>query len=65
MCWDDSLVAVGTEVGSIELYSVKKILIRAEQAQREQKNDQAQDHGAHGQNGTQAHQSQSNGASSS
>ena len=55
MCWDDSLVAVDTEVGSIELYSVKKILMRAEQAQREQKNDQAQDHGAHGQSGTQAH----------
>ena len=35
MCWDDSLIAIGTEVGSIELYSVKKILQRAEQASRE------------------------------
>ena len=24
--WDDSLVAIGTEVGSIELYSLKKML---------------------------------------
>lgn len=32
VCWDDSLISVGTEVGSIELYSVKKILMRAEQA---------------------------------
>lgn len=31
VCWDDSLLAVGTEVGSIELYSIKKILQRAEQ----------------------------------
>ena len=30
VCWDDSLLAVGTEVGSIELYSIKKILQRAE-----------------------------------
>ena len=35
MCWDDSLIAIGTEVGSIELYSLKKILLRAEQANRE------------------------------
>ena len=38
MCWDDSLIAIGTEVGSIELYSVKKILQRAEQASRERAN---------------------------
>lgn len=31
--WDDSLLAVGTEVGSIELYSMKKIFDRADQAQ--------------------------------
>ena len=37
MCWDDSVLAIGTEVGSIELYSVKKILTRAEQALRDQK----------------------------
>ena len=36
VCWDDSLIAIGTEVGSIELYSVKKILARAEQAHRDQ-----------------------------
>ena len=28
--WDDSLIAIGTEVGSIELYSLKKILMKAE-----------------------------------
>lgn len=36
VCWDDALIAIGTEVGSIELYSLKKILARAEQAQRDQ-----------------------------
>ena len=29
------MIAVGTEVGSIELYSFKKILMRAEQASRD------------------------------
>ena len=43
MCWDDSLIAIGTEVGSIELYSVKKILQRAEQANRERANAGAAD----------------------
>ena len=33
--WDDSLVAIGTEVGSIELYSLKKML-RAETRQKAQ-----------------------------
>jgi hypothetical protein len=43
VCWDDALISIGTEVGSIELYSIKKILMRAEQAQREQKSENPAD----------------------
>jgi len=35
VCWDDSLIAIGSEVGSVELYSLKKILMRAEHVLRE------------------------------
>lgn len=61
MCWDDNLLAVGTEVGSIELFSVKKILQRAEQAHKNQVAGASQDVVLSGYSGSDANKQKSEG----